>query len=475
MTEAQHKWLDYENARLVDWANQKEIAGKNDWTGEQVQAAMWVRQKAEDLAFRGTDKTPPLMERMRAQNMAQRETAIARNQPPPALMTDQQLHDAAYAEGFNRANTTGEQGVPRNVAYATREMQPGIPGHLPGAAAAPQSEREEFFRGASWLDPTTGHDIIYGGARSPSGAGLFTLPGKRMQGIWRPDPSVPPEYNPGVAIPFFPGTKTGAAGRFSDAGRDLAQQAEGLSAFLGAQAAGGATRFLPGGAVNAATGYGFALPRALTEKEMETLQAVGAAHGFPHVVDTGGDGVMFANYDGPEPQTPQKAKTFKNALNQVRPQESGPATHGLLEGVSTSTEYGRPGSGDATRKLTQLLGKNWTSWNMWNNHPTLYRIAQPLLDNARKFAEQWGEPREDWRNVVKVAGSGPGWLERLDNGRRYGLPDYVPKYMGPGVAAGVVALTPSAGVPAEFPQRPEEEPVSVRMARRLRASQASAP
>ena len=49
---AQHSFLDYETARLVDRANTENLGGRNDWTGEQVQAALWVRQKAEDILTR---------------------------------------------------------------------------------------------------------------------------------------------------------------------------------------------------------------------------------------------------------------------------------------------------------------------------------------------------------------------------------------------------------------------------------------
>lgn len=43
-TPAQHKFLDMETALAVDRANKTNLGGRSDWTGEQLQAAPWVRQ-----------------------------------------------------------------------------------------------------------------------------------------------------------------------------------------------------------------------------------------------------------------------------------------------------------------------------------------------------------------------------------------------------------------------------------------------
>ena len=50
LTAPQHKFMDYETALAADRANQTGVGGKTDWTGEQIQAAPWVQQKALSAA-----------------------------------------------------------------------------------------------------------------------------------------------------------------------------------------------------------------------------------------------------------------------------------------------------------------------------------------------------------------------------------------------------------------------------------------
>lgn len=457
LTSEQHRWLDYENAGLVDWANQNQIHGKTDWTGEQVQAAMWTRQKAIDLA-----RDRNLVGRMRAANLAEVDRATKAGQAAPPILSQDQLENAAYHEAFEDANTTAADSFERHVAYAQREMQPGIPRHMPGAASAPQAEKEAYFDypGAQWVNPATGREVVYGEARGPTGAGLYVAPSNRMQGFWMPPGATEPERNPGIAVPFIPGSMTGDPNMISHSGRALMEQGEGLAAFMSGQAVGGGQRFTPDVPISHSNAYGFDLPRALTEPEQRALQAVGAAHGFPHVVDTG-KGVRFTDFDkAPPPQDRKTRQAFTEDLRHVMPQDASPATHGLMESVSVPTGFDPvQGTGEATRRLTKLLGRNWASWNLWNTHPGLRRVAQAFLDRDRAFAERWGEPAEDHRNALKIIADGPGWLDRLDQARRYGLPA--------ATAAGV-ALVPSAGLPATLPQRPDDQAPAVRMRRQLR-------
>jgi hypothetical protein len=455
LTSAQHRWLDYENAGLVGWANENKIHGKNDWTGEQVQAAMWTRQKAEDLV---RDKN--IVGRLRAENLADVERARKANQPLPAILTQPQLEAQAYQEAFQAANTTAADSFQRHVTYAMREMQPGIPDHMPGSVGATQAERQEYFDypGAQWTNQA-GRDIIYGEARSPTGAGFHVLPSSNMRGIWYPEGATVPERNPGVAVPLFPGSMTGDPNLLAPTGRNLLEQGETLASYMGAQARGGAQRFVPGLSLNESNGYGFDLPRALTEDEQTALQAVSAAHGLPHVIDTG-KGVRFTNFDGAPPLNAKTRAAFFNDVNEVKPQDAGPTIHGRIEGVSVPSEFTTPGSGDATRRLTKTLGQNWKSWNLWNNHPGLARVAHAFLARDLAWAERWGQPAEDYRNALKIIGDGPGWLDRLDQGRKYGLPA--------ATAAGV-ALVPTAGLPASLPQKkPDEPPSSVKLGAQLR-------
>mgnify|MGYP003113021838 CR=1 FL=1 len=48
LSEAQHRFMDRETGNLVDYANKNKLAGSDNWDKDQVQAAIWVAQKAED-------------------------------------------------------------------------------------------------------------------------------------------------------------------------------------------------------------------------------------------------------------------------------------------------------------------------------------------------------------------------------------------------------------------------------------------
>ena len=48
LSEAQHRFMDRETSKLVDYANKNKLAGSDNWDKDQVQAAIWVAQKAED-------------------------------------------------------------------------------------------------------------------------------------------------------------------------------------------------------------------------------------------------------------------------------------------------------------------------------------------------------------------------------------------------------------------------------------------
>ena len=103
--DAGHRFLDMETALAVDRANRANLGGRSDWTGEQLQAAPWVRQKALDIMSRNKNLT--------------------------------------YEEAYDRANRTIADYFDRHTAFATHEDQPGanVLGHMHGSGAEPGGER----------------------------------------------------------------------------------------------------------------------------------------------------------------------------------------------------------------------------------------------------------------------------------------------------------------------------------------------
>ncbi len=48
LSDAQHRFMDEETAKLVDWAVENKIGGVDDWNADRMQAAIWIAQKAEE-------------------------------------------------------------------------------------------------------------------------------------------------------------------------------------------------------------------------------------------------------------------------------------------------------------------------------------------------------------------------------------------------------------------------------------------
>jgi len=48
LSEAQHRFMDEETAKLVEFARKNKLGGHDDWNADRVQAAIWIAQKAEE-------------------------------------------------------------------------------------------------------------------------------------------------------------------------------------------------------------------------------------------------------------------------------------------------------------------------------------------------------------------------------------------------------------------------------------------
>ena len=47
LSDAQHRFIDEETDKLVEWANKNKVGGNDDWNRDRLQAAVWIAQKAE--------------------------------------------------------------------------------------------------------------------------------------------------------------------------------------------------------------------------------------------------------------------------------------------------------------------------------------------------------------------------------------------------------------------------------------------
>ena len=466
LTEAQHRWLDHETALAVDRANLRQLGGRTNWTGEEIQAMPWVRQKAEALAAAGP-------------------------QPPYPLSN--------YQAGLKEALKTPPDYAPGFRFNATFEPQPGedIAGHLPNASSMTPDERLQYARfvdpatgfGSSMTDPKTGRDILYGGQQvyggpsgaEPTGVSPYVMPTRQMQGFY-PNNAGELETNPGYSasplVSFDVGPATGrvpaegpptAEGAPAFAEReydkvkslspesaDMTRTAEYVRSVMNSQqsGAGHITYFdQPLGVTNSFT---TPLQRPSTVEEMIARQDVAKRFGLPNAVDTG-SGPTVTNFDtafDPNAQplwTPKGKKTFQQQMNATAPLDADePGLFGKTDSIYEPVDWNasEPGSGAVTDELLRRVTKNPQVEASYNRNPFLGPQTQANAARYEEFKPQTGETRQDIWNLQQLIGD-PDWVNKLQ-GIRSG------KVAIPATTAAGVALFPAAGLAA--PQDQSQPP-----------------
>ena len=411
---AGHKFLDYETALAVDRANQSRLGGRSDWTGEQLQAAPWVRQKALDIMSRNPRLT--------------------------------------YEEAVTRANRTIGDYFDRQTYFATHEAQPGadVPGHMMGSLAALPGERAAFAADprSTWATAPGQRDAIYAGTGIPgTGVEMRVRPTIEMQGMYvRPDRTI--ETNPGwVARPL--GTfDTGGKGQpfksVTPADRSLLNAGEAFRAWNDAQNAGGWHKLWFGGPAKESNTLFYPRAGKATPGELFDIQKGGSRFGLTDVADTG-RGITSTRFWPP----PEGGKDFERALR--KGELSGPGTPVRARLDSDMIDYVDQwregiGSGAATRKMLEHMNATPEIRQAFNSNPYIPEQAVMKLERDKAWADKWGAPREDIQNARKIVGEGPGWIDRLEAALAKGIISL------PAVAAiyaGAMSTVPQKGADRE--------------------------
>jgi hypothetical protein len=466
LTEAQHRWLDHETALAVDRANLRQLGGRTNWTGEEIQAMPWVRQKAEALAGAGP-------------------------QPPYPLSN--------YQAGLKEALKTPPDYAPGFRFNATFEPQPGenIAGHLPNASSMTPDQRLQYARfvdpatgfGSSMTDPKTGRDILYGGQQvyggpsgaEPTGVSPYVMPTRPMQGFY-PNNEGGLETNPGYSasplVSFDVGPATGrvpAQGpptpegspafaereydkvkSLSPESADMARTAEFVRSVMNSQqsGAGHITYFdQPLGVTNSLT---TPLQRPSTVEEMIARQNVAKEFGLPNAVDTG-SGATVTNFDtafDPNAQpvwTAKGKKTFQQQMNAIAPPDAEPSMFGKTDSIYEPVDWNarEPGQGNITDELLRRVTKNPQVEASYNRNPFLGPQTQANAARYETFKPQTGETAPDIWNLQQLIGD-PDWVNKLQ-GIRSG------KVAIPATTAAGVALFPAAGLAQPQDQQPQDQ------------------
>ena len=416
----QHRFLDYETALTADRANQANLGGRANWTGEQIQAVPWVTQKAEDLGI-----------------------------------------------PFEQAAMAGADYYPKHAAAATYEQQPGQAlvdrGHLPGASSMSADQRTAFAANDPWTD-ASGRDVIYGGGRvvnssgEKTGLGVPTLPTVSATGVWKDETNPARIAQP--TVPFNISTKENPAIGGGPLGTkdvppyasDFLKAGETVRSLFGAQEAGGAHKLWDKQAPGAQNAVFVPLDRDATRPEIDALSAAGEPFGMPHVTSTNG-GLAVLNWEGAPKLTPKDRNGLLDAINDAKPDDAGDHRMVRANTVYAAPNYTTPGAFTATQSMLDAVGDN----PFFTQNEGIGQAAGALARRDQTWGPQIGAQGQDFWNLRNLAAADPGpegmtWADRLKNAvQKRAVPASVT------IGGSTVALYPTAGLPAT-PQQQQQAP-----------------
>lgn len=383
VTGAGHRFLDYETALAVERANREKLGGRGDWTGEQIQAAPWVRQKAEDLMSRNKALT--------------------------------------YDDGFKRANTTIADFFDKHTAFGTHEAQPGAGiGHLPGLETASPAEKAAYAADprSRWDFAPGGRDAIYSGTGIPgTGNYMRVRPSLEMQGAFEGPNGM--EFNGGMTarpLVAFDAGKGAAKGTKSVAGADqkLLNAGEGLRAFLDAQHAGAWHKPWLGGAPGKSNSLFTPMGAKATEDQMRAMRSRGAEVGLPDAIDTG-QGVTLTNFGGEMPKDIGKTLRKTSLPKDIEAVTGSSPQRAKVDSGYLPMDFSTPGSGAATREMLSHVTQTPEIRRAMNANPDIARASADRLMRDEELAAKYGAARPDIQNARRIIANSKGdWIGDLE-------------------------------------------------------------
>lgn len=448
--DAQHRFLDYETAAAVGRANEARLAGRDDWTGEQLQAALWVRQKAQDIMRQRPDLTKQRLKQVKTEQKALGEAGRE-------MMTNEQM-DAeaakrAFGDAFQLANKTIGDYFDKHTAFATYEAFPGsATGHLPKSVNAPQALRDEYSMDprSAWNNAPGGRDAIYSGMRlyapdgAPTGVAMRVRPSDTMQGVYENPEGLIETNIGGVARPLV-SFNSGKLKTLPRTDRDILEAGEALRGFIDAQNASAAHKPFTGGAPGQSNSMFLSTGRPSTVDEINAVREAGKPFGLTDIVDTG-RGLTVTNFGGDQPAFRAGKKGALQTVLRAAPQAKR-ADRANVEGIYVDyvKEWQKGvGSGAATDKLIGYVTKTPELKAALNNNPYIAQNALARLERDNDYARKLGATRKDIQNARQIIGKGEGWIDRLIAARKRG--DLLPSVAGALVAGGAATGAIGSGM-----------------------------
>lgn len=401
MNPGEHRFMDYETALATDRANQGRLAGRENWTGEEIQAAPWVVQKSEALLKKSGPKY-----REKAKALQQQ----GRNEP--IEMLEREL-------AFKDANRTIGDFYGKHQAYATTEQQPFVKaGHLPRLADATLEERAMFANdpGSDWAFAPGGRDALYAGMKlqGPTGYGVRTRPTTEMQGVYDPPGDSPIEFNPGrVARPLvaFNRSKTDAKS-IPQSDRAIMDVVEATRGAIDVQGAGAWHKVWKGGNVGEQRSVEIKRDNMPSNPaEIQMMRDLAKKHGFPDVVDTGEGFTLTSFMDQPLEFDKKQLDKLTAEIDQVLP--GAETSRAKVESGYLAYEDAWTGGGVTERLLERIDASPIGVRQSIDNNPGVSEGALRRFERDERMQSKFGATRQDVQNMREVIGQGPGWVDRL--------------------------------------------------------------
>jgi hypothetical protein len=352
--------MDAETMLAVDRANARNLGGRNDWTAGEIQAAPWVKRKAEGL--------------MRTFGWPEQQ---------------------AKAEAIKSYNEFFQ----KHTAYGTYEATPGMGvGHLPDLPLAPYAEREAFAKDprSSWTTPE-GRDVIY------DALGMYQRPTLDATGVFK-SAAGEQEINPAKAArPLVGFTGPTGSREIDPQSRAMLKGAEALRAYFDAQNMGAFSMPIHGQQMAQSRALEIPTKGPLTLEQINALQTAGGKAGLPNVIDYG-DRAALTTF-GDKPSVAQLGKNVRGQVGEEISRAVGPETGPVAPPTRVKLDVGSIdyekvlGTGqEGTRKATRILMQAIRSkdapamFGKLDADPTIRARVLARFDRDAEYAAKSGQP-----------------------------------------------------------------------------------
>ena len=152
--------------------------------------------------------------------------------------------------------------------------------------------------------------------------------------------------------------------------------------------------------------------------ELERMQKIAKEFGFPHVADNG-QGFTFTDFEKDYDKLPEidhkKLKKLVEAVGDELPNPTVERSKIDAGYLGFEDEWKRPqGSGAVVNKYLEEMDKMPSgTYDAINNNPYIPQVVLNKLERDENYRDQFGLVREDVQNLRRIAGEGPGFIDRL--------------------------------------------------------------